>query len=566
MNAKYFYLLFITALQFLSVSVQAQAPQKFNYQAVARNASGAVIANQTVGIRFTIHDATATGTIVYAETQAKTTSSLGLFTAEVGGGTVVSGTMSTINWGSGAKYLEVEIDPNGGTSYSINGTSELLSVPYALFSPNVNAWNINGNSGTNPSTHFIGTTDAQPLRFKVNNMPAGKLDYDPAMANTSFGFKSLFSNTTGHSNTANGMQALYYNTTGSSNTANGNGALYSNTTGSANTANGDSALNSNTIGDYNTANGYQALNYNTTGDENTANGYHALYSNTIGNYNTANGMQALYSNTMGTYNTANGYHALYSNTTGKYNTANGYQALYSNTIGDYNTANGTSALYSNTTGNLNTANGYRALSSNTIGTYNIGAGYRAGSLLPNNVNNTTCLGNGAGFGTTGSNQVNIGNMSVTSIAGQVSWSNYSDARIKRDIQHNVPGLAFITRLHPVTYHLDIHKQYEIANNGKKDESADYPEKYEIEQLTMTGFLAQEVEQAAQNCHYDFSGVVAPKDGKGLYSLRYSEFVMPLVKAVQEQQAMIDELKKSNQALEKSNSELKALILQWMERK
>jgi hypothetical protein len=163
------------------------------------------------------------------------------------------------------------------------------------------------------------------------------------------------------------------------------------------------------------------------------------------------------------------------------------------------------------------------------------------------LNNTTCLGYNAGNVSSVANRVEIGNTSVTWIGGEVGWSTYSDARIKNQVQENVPGLSFIKRLRPVTYHLDIHKENEICLRGKK-QTGDWKEKYDLEQKQMTGFIAQEVEHAAQSVGYDFSGVEQAKDEVGMYSVRYSEFVVPLVKAIQEQQVMIEQLQKENAAL------------------
>ena len=115
----------------LALSVSAQAPQKFNYQAIARNNTGVELVNQTVGIRISILDGGPNGALVYQETQTKTTNNFGLFTLEIGSGTVVSGTFATIAWGSGDKYIKTEIDPTGGTNYTVAGNSQLLSVPYA---------------------------------------------------------------------------------------------------------------------------------------------------------------------------------------------------------------------------------------------------------------------------------------------------------------------------------------------------------------------------------------------------------------------------------------------------
>jgi hypothetical protein len=116
----------------------AQVPQAFNYQAVARNNAGQIVPSQNIGVRFTIHDQTATGTIVYQETHATTTNNVGLFTLGIGRGTVVSGTFSSINWATGDKYLQVEIAPAGGTNYTVQGTTQFLSVPYALYAAKTN--------------------------------------------------------------------------------------------------------------------------------------------------------------------------------------------------------------------------------------------------------------------------------------------------------------------------------------------------------------------------------------------------------------------------------------------
>ncbi len=111
----------------------AQAPQGIPYQAIARNASGVAIANTAVKVRFSIRDSIATGAIKYQETHSATTSALGLFSVNVGMGTVVSGTFSGINWGKNAKFLQVELNTTGGTTYTDLGTTQMMSVPYALF-------------------------------------------------------------------------------------------------------------------------------------------------------------------------------------------------------------------------------------------------------------------------------------------------------------------------------------------------------------------------------------------------------------------------------------------------
>lgn len=409
--------------------------------------------------------------------------------------------------------------------------------------------------------------------------------------NTKYGEEALISNTSGAYNTANGYRALYANTTGSNNTAIGVLALGSgNTTGSYNTAIGVYALNNNSSGAFNTATGFGTLTSNSSGARNTASGHGALYSNTTGSYNTASGYQSLYKNTTGNYNTAKGYTALSANTTGSSNTACGHGALYLNNSGYSNTASGYTALrgnttgYSNmaagafalnknTTGSKNTASGQGALLNNTTGANNTALGSSAGSVSNYNnstfigynttaspdLDNVTVIGNGAAA--TASNQVRVGNSAIISIGGKVGWSTLSDGRFKYNIKNDVPGLSFINKLRPVTYSLDIaeiDKASGAASQSFTDGITGTPaaatEKH-------TGFIAQEVEKAAEEIGYDFSGVDKPKNDRDFYGLRYSEFVIPLVKAVQEMDAANKKKDEKINRLEEELAELKHMVLE-----
>lgn len=136
-------LTFIAALTILTM--MAQAPQEINYQGVARDNTGAILATQPIGLRITIHQTTATGPTVYQETHSTTTNQFGLFNITVGSGTVVSGSFSSIDWGTDSYFIEVEMDETGGTSYQPMGTSQLVSVPYALYAET------SGTAGFNPN-------------------------------------------------------------------------------------------------------------------------------------------------------------------------------------------------------------------------------------------------------------------------------------------------------------------------------------------------------------------------------------------------------------------------------
>jgi hypothetical protein len=117
----------------LTVTTTTQVPEKMSYQAVVRNTTNNLVTNQPVGMQISILQGSATGTAVYVEMQTPTSNANGLVSLEIGGGTVVSGNMATINWANGPYFIKTETDPTGGSSYTITGTSQLLSAPYALY-------------------------------------------------------------------------------------------------------------------------------------------------------------------------------------------------------------------------------------------------------------------------------------------------------------------------------------------------------------------------------------------------------------------------------------------------
>lgn len=420
--------------------------------------------------------------------------------------------------------------------------------------------------------------------------------------NTANGAYSLYLNSSGSNNTASGYQALY-NNTADENTATGAYSLLLNTSGAKNTATGYSALNLNSTGNYNTATGNSALNSNSTGSSNTAIGYLSLFSNAIGSDNTAVGVSALEKGNsvrsvaignyalktdyQGSENTALGYGAMRGNNpdgfghiygstaVGSYalynaqanydafaanwNTAVGSYSLYSNTYGTTNTAIGYDALYNNTTGRGNIAVGSNVLRTNTTGIANVAID---GDVNSGDISYSTMIG--ANSLATASQQIRIGSVGAvfdpTSIGGKVSWSTLSDGRAKKNIKENVPGLVFINKLKAITYNIDNDAINKIVQrpaikdkDGKQIKPAvDAASKAE-EQIVHTGFIAQDVEKAAKSLNYDFNGVDAAKNDKDLYGLRYAEFVVPLVKAVQE-------LSAKNDALQKQIDDLKAIVL------
>lgn len=121
------------AASLASALVFSQVQDAMSYQAIIRNSSNQLVSNQNVGMRFSILKGSTTGAVVYSETQTQSTNTNGLVTVKIGTGTLVSGSYSTINWGTGTYFMKIETDPNGSNNYTITGTSQLLSVPYALY-------------------------------------------------------------------------------------------------------------------------------------------------------------------------------------------------------------------------------------------------------------------------------------------------------------------------------------------------------------------------------------------------------------------------------------------------
>ncbi|MEI6853919.1 MAG: tail fiber domain-containing protein [Bacteroidota bacterium] len=580
----------------LTTGLQAQVPQGINYQAVLRNASGSILQNQSATIKFTIHKSTSMGAIVYEETQGPVqTNNFGLVNLQIGQGTStgVGGSFSSIPWGANNCFLQVQA--NIGTGYVDLGTTQFISVPYAIVADTVlhvpsgsNGWSLSGNSGTVDGVNSIGTIDSVALNFRVNGQKAGRIDpagstffgYKAGLNNQSnggnsgFGFKTLYNNITGYSGTAIGYNALYSNTTGYANTAIGDGALYSNTSGYINTAIGRNALKYNTIGRNNIAIGNAALINNLVAGQNIAIGGSALNQQSFNNGSTAYtsdniaiGYQALFSNqptstSEGYQSVAVGNYSLKSNTTGFRNTAIGHNSLYSNTTGAANTAIGLN-MQSNTTGSENTAIGMWALDANTTGSDNIGIGYQA-DVNSGNLTEATAIGF---LSVTNANDKIVlgysGNTNLT--GGYGNWQNLSDGRFKQNINENVPGLSFITKLRPVTYNLNSLKFDEFLGIKQRMDTCKDVEKKdryfkrmnEISSMTQTGFIAQEVENAANEIGYKFDGVHHPVNEKDNYTVGYATFVVPLVKGMQEQQVMIDELKKQVADLQEQLNKIQA---------
>jgi hypothetical protein len=305
---------------------------------------------------------------------------------------------------------------------------------------------------------------------------------------------------------------------------------------------------------YNVSVGISALNAITTGDNNVAVGFQGLLVNTSGYQNTAVGNDAMRFNTSGYRNTGIGQGSLYKNTTGVYNTSSGAYSLYSNTTSNYSSAFGYKALYLST-GSGNTGFGYSAGDIITTGANNVILGTSADPSAADGENQIVI---GYGATGTGNNEIALGNTSISAIKAQVtSITGYSDSRIKRDIRNNHLGLAFINKLRTVKYKLKNPADYPLALREKRFMEGNEKRPQDDEKI-YDGLIAQEVKAVIDELGIEWSGW-SKNDSDGKQGIQYGALTVPLIKAVQEQQAQIEILQRQYAQVTSQNQELMKLV-------
>lgn len=473
----------ILVLLLLANIAMAQAPQGIPYQAVARNSSGAILASTAISVRFTIRDSIATGAIKYQETFAVTTNALGLFNVNVGQGTVVSGTFSGINWGTNSKFMQVDMDPAGGTSYVDMGTQQMMSVPYALYAANSGGssagWADSAGSIYNTNTtQRVGIGTATPAarlhvadssvvftgfisgslhemtEFEFGNPPisgAGSrmMWYADKAAFRAGHVDSYSPNIWDKENVGLCSAAMGHHTTASGYASTASGAV-STASGYASTASGAGSI---AMGSFSTAMGdnARAMNYGCTA---MGHGTTAGYGTTAGcdfcdgsggGGSTAMGMSTTAigsaSTAMGSFTTASG---AYSTAMGDYTTASGE---YSTAMGHYTTASGiysTAMGYHTTAGYHSTAMGNLASNNDYGGSFAIGdiSTFSSGVSITNDANNQMMMRFAGGYKLYTNSDATVG---AQLAPGSNSWSTISDRRKKENFT-TVDGEAFLKKI------------------------------------------------------------------------------------------------------------------------
>ncbi|MBT5425289.1 MAG: hypothetical protein HOK84_03780 [Bacteroidetes bacterium] len=367
-NALIFTFCFLISVMAINQSY-GQAPQAFRYQSVVRNAEGIPLSEKLVGVMISIYQ---DGTEVYTETHTKITNPFGIINLDIGKGSVSAGSFEGLEWGSGTFSVKVSIDPNGGSNYSIVGSSELLSVPYAFYAENSsksdketdpvfqahkaygildsgsgdvitmderdqigeNASLLNGNPGVvSPELALIAGPGRDLGMFRYLSSQFIKMPATSEDGGIMYLNNLPFLHGYGTNNTFLGNYAGNFIMGAVGNTGLGAYSLTENLTGNNNTAVGLQTLQKNTAGSGNVALGHRSLQANTDGMDNTSVGAQSLSSNTTGSSNTVIGGQALVSNQTGMQNTVLGYNSGFSSL-GSGNVFIGYEAGFYETGSD----------------------------------------------------------------------------------------------------------------------------------------------------------------------------------------------------------------------------------------
>ena len=560
---------------FMAYSAFAQAPEQFSYQAVIRDAQGDLVSNQSVTVNISILEGNSTGGIVFEEEHSITTNDNGLATLVIGDGIITFGNLSGISWGDNAYYLKIETDPEGGNNFSITATTQLLSVPYALYANEAGSGSgalEEITEGPNTGYRIVGRDTANYGDIGDN---AVDLSYSSLASttngasgdySTAMGFRTSasenFSTAMGNFTRASGIGSttMGYNTTASGQESTAMGTL-TRASGTSSTAMGASTIAS---GNYSTAMGLQTeasgnysiamgLETEASGRVSTATGDYTEasgdYSTTMGAYTTASGDE---STAMGAFTTASGDESTAmgggTEASGNNSTAMGFETeasgRVSTAMGSFTTA---PSAYETVIGRHNTSytpldsvnwnagdrllvvgNGLSASSRSDAlvilknGNVGIGNSDPEGQLFVQQSSSLAASNDGIYVDINGDNwktyhsglHYSFANMGVRQAYVEDNTGNYvqtSDKNLKTNIETLPSVMDRVLRLNPVSY---VYKSSSDPN------------------ANTIGFLAQEVGEV-------FPDVVRYAED-GTPGLAYDLFSILSIKAIQEQQAVIDE--------------------------
>jgi hypothetical protein len=459
------------------------------------------------------------------------------------GAITLAGTLIAVNGGTGQSTYAVGDLLVGGATNTLNKLAD-VATGNALISGGIGVAPSYGKIGL--ATHVSGTLPiANGGTNSTATATAGGAGYGTGTAHA-----YTAAGTAGQVLTSNGTSAPTWGAApaGAAATPSALGTVYAQTgtnitpwrtffgigagavnTGTRNTFIGTECGNANSTGANNTGLGFNALLINTTGSDNTAVGIRAAQTITTGNDNTAVGSSAMNGTLTGARNTAVGKSSLEGNVTGLNNTAVGFESLKvcdgTSPAGSSNSAFGAFSLQATTTGRNNSAVGYGAGFYLTTGDTNTLLGYFAGSIgtLLSTGSNNTIIGNASASSSASvSNEITLGNSSIATLRCQVTTiTALSDARDKKDITPLQAGIEFIKKLNPVNF------IWNMRDGGKVD-------------IADAGFIAQELKQAQIDTGITIPNLVFEGNPDKLEA-GYGALLPVLVKAIQEQQAQIEEL-------------------------
>lgn len=495
-------ILSIAVIFAIATSTFAQSPEAFKYQSVVRDASLNILPNQAVGMQLTILQGSTTGTAVYQETFAPTTNAYGLVNLEIGTGTVINGTFSAIDWSAGPYFFETALDATGGTNYIVMGASQLISVPYALYS----------KTAENVANDMVNDADADPTNELNTTVVLNGTNLETTDAGGTI--TTDLSPLLGDADSTNELQTL--NLSGDTlSISNGNNVILP-AGGAGNwTLNGNDIYNNNTTGKVSigTLTAMQKINIGDTGTFVMQIGHE-------GNFNEPESGRLAFNEDIG-FNGTCGFEFHHDGNANTLSLESGCTSL-----------NDTSIVFTRTgevripervkIGENSNPSCDVHIKQSSSGTTPSGAGIRLESDATTDQNQIWTDGANLNFAFNGTR--------ISYISNTGAYTQVSDRRLKNNITPITPVLKNVMKLKPVEYY------YNHSNTGVKSK----------------GFIAQDVQEI-------FPELVTESSDTKMLAVQYVEFGVIAVKAIQEQQEMINKQQDQINSLMEELKLLKSIV-------